>query len=790
MKKTLRTLLLAALMVLTLCATALAEDATYQVTYSYDESVCELEVTDPNNNGAAVASGGAVIPGSNGVGKVTHRVKNVADGWRIKDLVQTTENGVTSYAESFIVGSYGYITIGVGRNVDYVLEMEKVPAVLPAVQSVALCTEKDGTAVKTVTFTEDSKKLYANVMFSENVPDYFAFFNWQYSTDGETWADIPQRTNDASDFSARTYGDFDFLNAQDYYLRVSASGRDLYSTSDAVVYSEPVLINPSSGDSGDSGSMAVTNVRFQDRFGLPYLYWDVPVEKSDEVYYVAYLSADNGATFKRISGTRSEKAALHEVAPGVYNAVKIVTQVNWEDVAECIVTDLTLTIKDGGMLAAPSVTAAEQEDGRYIFSVSGLPANTMYWFGMEDESGIGVGTSLNTDENGAFNVTYGANDMESFLEEDMGYVLQEFTDITVSADGKSAAMTISDRGGWTKLSTLFGGEDTEPGNQTGYGVGLEVWNNIFFVNPIVPAGTDEEQMYDIYLYSSETGNSFGNTQFYLGGGVVVPDVAGTYDRAKLIKTDSQDVLADVELEKPVIASFTLEVPAGVTVSRTEINETTDQYTVKGIDLNKYGYELSPDGYGGKNLSEETFTISKNYYGDLTTAYVQIFSAVEKEDAYYLDRSPYATVTVNGGSSEETTVSGTVSNGSGASIEINGQSVQVNEDGSFEIPAEGTFDVAIKKGGCLTYTIKGVSAENGNVELPEVVLVAGDVNEDGKINIQDMGTFRAEFGKTGDAIGNDYTDVNEDGKVNIQDMGTFRANFGKTAEKDCTVEYGA
>ena len=576
-------------------------------------------------------------------------------------------------------------------------------------------------------------------------------------------------------------------------------------------------------------------------------------------------------------------------------------------------------------------------------------------------------------------------------------------------------------------SYVDGSGDDDQAGQSGYGVGLEVWNNIFFVNPIVPEGTDEEQMYDICLYSSETGNSFGNTQFSLGGGVVVPDVAGTYDRAKLWKSGTQKVLADVELEKPVIASFTLEVPAGVTVSRTEINATTDQYTVKGIDLNKYGYELSPDGYGGKNLSEETFTIGKDYYGDMTTAYVQIFSAVEKDDAYYLDRSPYATVTVNEGESggeegihklaaptdlewgklydgngtaydytgmigwtvtdtgynqefsvkvyhesnsqepvftnawiyraggdakwndhdfgnqfpgdfpngdyyftiqavgdgettadsdvvtspvwtytrpekqlaaptnlvwnwpantwdavlgenagayvveyyysatnanatsraecdkrlggymwffdmvgsdnhhkipesrigdpgyyyfsvavrskdinaassseivfskayaygvsqeEKPTVSGTVTNGGGASIEINGQSVQVNEDGSFEIPAEGTFNVAIKKGGCLTYTIKGVTTENGNVELPEVVLVAGDVNEDGKINIQDMGTFRAEFGKTGDAIGNDYTDVNEDGKVNIQDMGTFRANFGKTAEKDCTVEYGA
>ena len=141
---------------------------------------------------------------------------------------------------------------------------------------------------------------------------------------------------------------------------------------------------------------------------------------------------------------------------------------------------------------------------------------------------------------------------------------------------------------------------------------------------------------------------------------------------------------------------------------------------------------------------------------------------------------------------DTTVSGTVSGGEGATIEImvNGESVQVEvqEDGSFALPAEGEFDVVIKKPGCLTVTVKNVSTENGDVALPEVVMVAGDVNGDDKINISDMGAFRQEFGKVGGNIANGLTDVNGDGKVNIADMGIFRQNFGKTAEKDCTIEF--
>ena len=138
--------------------------------------------------------------------------------------------------------------------------------------------------------------------------------------------------------------------------------------------------------------------------------------------------------------------------------------------------------------------------------------------------------------------------------------------------------------------------------------------------------------------------------------------------------------------------------------------------------------------------------------------------------------------------EKPAVSGTVSGGAGATVEIGGQRVEVKADGTFVLPAEGTFDVVIRKAGCLTVTVRGVTMENGEVDLGEIVLVAGDVNGDNKINISDMGAFRQEFGKTGENITNALTDVNGDGKVNIADMGIFRQNFGKTAEKDCTIQY--
>ena len=153
----------------------------------------------------------------------------------------------------------------------------------------------------------------------------------------------------------------------------------------------------------------------------------------------------------------------------------------------------------------------------------------------------------------------------------------------------------------------------------------------------------------------------------------------------------------------------------------------------------------------------------------------------------------ATVTCTVGEPEEEkpTVSGSVSNVvGGASVIIGGVETPVNEDGSFAIPVEGTFDVVIKVPGALSVTVKNVTAEDGSVTLPEIVPVKGDTNGDDMINIMDMAAFRQNFGKMGANVANAFTDTNGDGMVNIMDMGTFRQNFGKTAAKDCTVVFGA
>ena len=112
-----------------------------------------------------------------------------------------------------------------------------------------------------------------------------------------------------------------------------------------------------------------------------------------------------------------------------------------------------------------------------------------------------------------------------------------------------------------------------------------------------------------------------------------------------------------------------------------------------------------------------------------------------------------------------------------------------EDGSFAMEApEEAFDVVVQKGGCLTYTVKNVTAEEGDVVLPEIELVVGDVNGDEMINARDIGAFRKDFGKTSENSVNPYTDINGDGNVNARDINILRRNFGKSAAKDCTVEW--
>ena len=138
-----------------------------------------------------------------------------------------------------------------------------------------------------------------------------------------------------------------------------------------------------------------------------------------------------------------------------------------------------------------------------------------------------------------------------------------------------------------------------------------------------------------------------------------------------------------------------------------------------------------------------------------------------------------------------TVRGTVSGGAGATVSGGSGETTVQADGTFSFEApEDTFDVTVKKAGCLTYTVKDVTPNGADVDLGEIKLVQGDVNADEKINMQDLRTFLQNFNKQGEKIEEPLTDVNSDSKVNMQDLRVFLQNFNKTAAKDCTVPYSA
>ena len=330
----------------------------------------------------------------------------------------------------------------------------------------------------------------------------------------------------------------------------------------------------------------------------------------------------------------------------------------------------------------------------------------------------------------------------------------------------------------------------------GYDVTLRAQSGSLWAKVVAPESADQNTNYNIEFYSSASGKIFGNGGFPAGvTAVVVPEASkDVYDRVRLIDLDAQSIVLDRALEKPVYTAV-LETPVGVTVSRTEESESKDRYTVTGIDLEKYSYELSEDGYGGRVENRESFTIGKDYYGNAETFYVRIFEAREsdsllEEPGFYFSISPYATVAL-GGSEKKASVFGVVMNGAGAAIRAGSVETRVGADGSFCIDvSENAFDVTVKQPGYLTHTVKNVTSNGAAVELGVITLLAGDTNGDDMINIMDMAAFRQNFGKSGDSVQNAFTDTNGDGMVNIMDMGTFRKNFGKTAAKDCTVEYSA
>ena len=114
---------------------------------------------------------------------------------------------------------------------------------------------------------------------------------------------------------------------------------------------------------------------------------------------------------------------------------------------------------------------------------------------------------------------------------------------------------------------------------------------------------------------------------------------------------------------------------------------------------------------------------------------------------------------------------------------------------------GRYDLVVSKPGHLSYTVKGVIAANGELDLTKhqkaeiavITLPAGDVNGDGTINSKDLNEIwsPANYLKnTTDTGVNPLADLNGDGTINSKDLNiVWKAeNYLKSEVTDATVDY--
>ena len=573
----------------------------------------------------------------------------------------------------------------------------------------------------------------------------------------------------------------------------------------ATDYSAPVFylldasgLESTTPDAEDGGGKL--NFTFQG--GQLYAQWDAPLSPDQFSYYFVY-AADAQDKWVQIAVAWADEPRasllIGDLPAGEYNKFLVtMADAYGQTVRNYIASNTTLTITD---CEAPAPTVALVEEyGAYSLAVSGLaPSTPTYCRFTEGDRNVRNWSGTTSSGGG---ISFPVSNL--FLEGG-SYSLWQLPEVTVTEEGI-----------FLRRATLAEGEPI-PGVKEDSGVSGDADYAVTDIHfelsgegvPFLwwSAFTELGERYVVYV-SKDNGTTwepYNNTdQYFMDLRHLAP---GTYNAVKVATlVSNQEVAARTASDLTLTITQGEDLPAAeMLLSKNGANgvylmevsgltpETGCRITFRGSYDISGACHTGPDGTATDVKDAEfiesmaavdgTYLIQEFHDSEISSDGKSVAMTVRNRgqwekvaDALEKEEEPAGvTVSVRVAGDAEVTL---------------GENTARGGDVSFGSVSKGTYDLKVKKGGCLTHTVKNITVEDEDIDLGEIRLVAGDVNEDGKINIQDMGTFRAEFGKTGDAIGNAYTDVNEDGKVNIQDMGTFRANFGKTAEKDCTVEYGA
>lgn len=115
--------------------------------------------------------------------------------------------------------------------------------------------------------------------------------------------------------------------------------------------------------------------------------------------------------------------------------------------------------------------------------------------------------------------------------------------------------------------------------------------------------------------------------------------------------------------------------------------------------------------------------------------------------------------------------------SAAMVDANGQQIQPNPDGSFEmtIPPGNTYRLTISASGYLSAKAEGdMPPDATELDMGSVTLLGGDVTGDDLIDIFDLALIGSRYGSS-----NPQADLNADGTVDIFDLTMAAANYGRS-----------
>jgi hypothetical protein len=170
-------------------------------------------------------------------------------------------------------------------------------------------------------------------------------------------------------------------------------------------------------------------------------------------YYKVMATQDDGETWELIGTAYYEKKwPLFDESAVSYNGVKVITVVNGEEVAETEALDLSITVLEDTDSDSVVAGFTANGDNSMQADLSGLTPNTYFYMHLAttlDPLSSQRLYSTTADEQGTCTTTFtNATIIERITN---GYYLvKEFRDYNLSADGKAISYTAVTRGDWTK----------------------------------------------------------------------------------------------------------------------------------------------------------------------------------------------------------------------------------------------------------------------------------------------------------------------------------------------------